>query len=112
MNTKPAGIALLALLAAALCLNAAQTNSRRALQGSIPPGAFRAKMLRQMSGTNDLHLALSLPIRNQQVLDDTVRKLYDPASPYYHQWLTGAEFAELFGPTEQDVQKVVRFAQR
>jgi subtilase family serine protease len=109
---KYIAIALLALLVAALNLNAAPENPRRALARSVPPGAFHAKLLHRLPDTNTLHLALSLPVRNQAALDETLRQLYDPSSPRYHQWLTSAEFTETFGPTPEDVQKVTRFAQR
>lgn len=109
---KPVVFIILALLIPALGLNAAQPNPRRALSRSVPPGAFHAKMLHRLPDTNTLHLALSLPLRHQTVLADTLRQLYDPSNPCYHLWLTCAEFTELFGPTPEDVQKVTRFAQR
>ena len=38
-------------------------------------------------------------------------RLSDPDSPDYRHYLSVAEFTEQFGPTEQDYQAVVNFAQ-
>jgi len=57
-----------------------------------------------------LNLAIMLPLRNQSELTSLLDRLYDPASPDYHQFLTVAQFTEQFGPTQQDYQAVVDFA--
>ena len=38
-------------------------------------------------------------------------QLYDPTSPNYHHYLTPDQFTEQFGPTQQDYQAVIAFAQ-
>jgi subtilase family serine protease len=53
---------------------------------------------------------MSLPLRNQDGLNNLLQRLYDPASPDYHQYLTPAQFSEKFGPTREDYQKAVDFA--
>ena len=58
-----------------------------------------------------LRLAIALPSHNQSVLDATLEDLYNPASPNYRHWLTADEFGQQFGPTEQEVNQVVEFAQ-
>ena len=64
---------------------------------------------RLMASTN-LNLAISLPLRNQDALAELLQRQYDPSSAQYHHWLTPEEFAEQFGPTEQDYQAVIDFA--
>ena len=58
-----------------------------------------------------MHLSIVLPLRNQAALTSLLSRLYDPSSPDYHQFLTTAQFADQFGPTQQDYQAVVAFAQ-
>ena len=44
-------------------------------------------------------------------MTNLLRQIYDPASPNYQHYLTPEEFTAQFGPTEQDYQKVISFAQ-
>lgn len=63
-----------------------------------------------VTGTQRLHLAIGLPLRNQAALAALLQQLYDPASPNYHHYLTPEQFTEMFGPSEQDYQAVIAFA--
>jgi len=63
-----------------------------------------------LPSTQRLNLAIMLPVRNHSELTSLLGRMYDPASPDYHQFLTVAQFTERFGPTEQDYQAVVAFA--
>jgi subtilase family serine protease len=63
------------------------------------------------AATTRLNLAIGLPLRNQQALAQLVQQLSDPAHPDYRHYLTPEEFAARFGPTEQDYQAVIAFAQ-
>jgi uncharacterized repeat protein (TIGR03803 family) len=49
-------------------------------------------------------------LRNKEVLTNLLQRLYDPVSSDYHHFLTPAQFAEAFGPTEEDYQAVKAFA--
>ena len=60
---------------------------------------------------NNLHLTLSLPLRNQFALDALLRDLYNPASPKYHHYLSPDEFTERFCPSQKEYDSVVRWAQ-
>jgi subtilase family serine protease len=57
-----------------------------------------------------MNLAILLPVRNQPELTNLLDRLYDPANPDYHHFLSVSEFAEAFGPSEQDYQSVIQFA--
>ncbi len=48
-------------------------------------------------------------IRTQ--LDQLLEDLYDPTSPSYQQFLTVEQFTAQFGPTQQDYDAVINFAQ-
>ena len=64
------------------------------------------------NGTDHLQLAIGLPLRNQGALGALLAQIYDPASTNYHRYLTPEEFTAQFGPTEQDYQAVVLYAQQ
>ena len=58
-----------------------------------------------------MNLSIMLPLRNQPGLTGLLSRLYDPSSPDYHHFLSVAQFTEQFGPTAEDYQAVVDFAQ-
>ncbi|MGA3283764.1 MAG: protease pro-enzyme activation domain-containing protein [Verrucomicrobiota bacterium] len=82
------------------------------LHDHVPPVVARLHLpaTGRLAETRHLHLAIGLPLRNPEALDDFLQQLYDPASPNFHQYLTPEQFTEQFGPTEQDYQTVIAFA--
>ncbi len=74
-----------------------------AVAGLTPQGRLPA--------TRNLRLAIGLPLRNQAILDELLQQLYDPQSANFHKFLTPQEFTARFGPTDQDYQAVIRFAE-
>jgi len=82
---------------------------RQFLHGHIPETVSHLQPISRFPGTNRLSLAIGLPLRNQQALDELLRQIYDPASPNFRQYLTPEQFTEQFGPTEQDYQAVIDF---
>jgi uncharacterized repeat protein (TIGR01451 family) len=82
----------------------------KALGGHVPKVVSRLSPTGRLAATNDIHLAIGLPLRNQGGLDALLEQINDPNSPNYHHYLTADEFAAQFGPTEQDYQAVVNFA--
>jgi hypothetical protein len=93
-----------------LFLATVQAQERIALPEGVaaPPGA---SVIGRLPGSQPLHLAISLPLRNQDQLDTLLQQLYDPASPSYRHFLTVQQFTEQFGPTVVDYQRVIGFAQ-
>jgi hypothetical protein len=83
----------------------------RVLRGHVPEVVARLQPVGRLPATNRLHLAIGLPLRNQTELDDLLRRIYDPASPDFRHYLTPEQFTEMFGPTEQDYQAVIAFAE-
>jgi len=85
---------------------------RQQLHGHIPPAVKRLNLqpIDRLASTNRLHLAIGLPLRNQEALAVLLQQIYDPASPQYHQYLTPEQFTEEFGPTKADYQAVMDFA--
>jgi uncharacterized membrane protein len=58
-----------------------------------------------------MSLSIVLPLRNQSDLTSLLQRLYDPTSPDYHHFLSVEQFTDRFGPTADDYQAVVAFAQ-
>jgi hypothetical protein len=85
-------------------------SGRRALPGTVPAVVPRLAAIKALAGTNRLSLAIGLPLRNRETLTNVLASLYDPAGTNFHQWLSPDQFADRFGPTEEDYQKVIRFA--
>jgi uncharacterized repeat protein (TIGR03803 family) len=80
------------------------------LHGNRPSIMARLAPVEPLSISNHLNLAIALPLRNTPELTNLLRQIYDPDGPNYHHYLTPAQFAERFGPTEKDYQAVVAFA--
>ncbi|MGD0262730.1 MAG: immunoglobulin domain-containing protein [Verrucomicrobiota bacterium] len=101
----------LAALLALLSARPAPAAGRQALPRHVPAAAANLQPIGPLAGTNSLDLAIVLPLRNQAALTSLLRELYDPASPNSHQYLTAEQFAERFGPTEQDYRALIAFAE-
>ena len=72
----------------------------------------QAQYVGPLPATQPMRLVLTLPIRNQPGLDNFLKEVYDPSSASYRQFLTVEEFTAKFGPSQQDYDEVIRFAQR
>ena len=88
----------------------AQTVGRQVVHGSIPAAARGLQPIERYPGTNQLNLAIGLPLRDPEALTSLLQQIYNPASPNYRHYLTPEEFTERFGPTEKDYQAVIAFA--
>ncbi len=80
------------------------------MHNQLPRAAATLAPLGRLPGTQRLHLALGLPLRNQAALSNLLQQLYDPSSPNYHRFLTPQQFAGQFGPTPEDYAAVEAFA--
>ena len=100
-------VAVTCLLQAA---SAAVTGSTRQLTGHVPAVVSRLTSTSRVASTNHIHLAIGLPLRNQEGLNALLAQIYDPTSSNYHHYLTPDEFVTQFGPTEADYQSVLNFA--
>jgi len=81
------------------------------LPGHVPSVVAGLKPTGRLPATNHLFVAIGLPLRNQAVLNELLRQLYDPHSTNFHKFLTPPEFTARFGPTERDYEAVIRFAE-
>jgi subtilase family serine protease len=83
------------------------------LNGHIPRAVtdLLLQPIGRLPGSTNLYLVIGLPLRNTGALTNLLEQLYNPSSPQYHHWLTPNQFAQLFGPTEQDYQAVITYAE-
>ena len=83
----------------------------KVIPGHVPAGMAGINPISRLPETNQLRLVVGLPLRHQELLDQLLEELNDPASTNYHRWLAPEEFTERFGPTPEDYEKVVHFAE-
>ena len=81
------------------------------LKGHVPAQVRGAVAVGRLAPATNLNLAIGLPLRDPAGLAEFLRQLQDPASSNFRKYVTPEQFAERFGPTEQDYEAVVAFAQ-
>jgi subtilase family serine protease len=99
------------LVATSLLCGLQEAEAGRVLNGHVPAAARTLLPMGNMPSQNHLHLALGLPVRDQAGLDAFLKDVSDPASPNFRHFLTPEQFTERFGPTQQDYQAVIDFAE-
>lgn len=95
-----------------LCLLAVPgwSAQRQRLHGHVPAAVSRLAPVGRPAADQPLRLAVGLPLRDAAGLTKLLAELHDPASPNCGRYLTPAQFADRFGPNEQDYQAVIEFA--
>jgi subtilase family serine protease len=85
------------------------SSARRAF-GHVPQNWInRSHHQGRHSATDRLHLAITLAPRDQPGLDDTLKGLYDPSDPRFHQFLKKGEFQARFAPTDAQVDSMRQY---
>ena len=88
----------------------AVANAQQVLSGHVPQAVASSRELKSVATTTRLNLAIGLPLRNQNELDELLAELQDPESPNFKHYLTAQQFAAELGPTEQDYQSLIQFS--
>ena len=101
---------VLPVIVVSLLTMPASAVDRQTLHDHVPAVVAGLTPVDRLPASQHLNLAISIPLRNQQSLTDLLRQLSDPSSPNYRKYLTPAQFAEKFGPSEKDYQAVIDFA--
>src|SRR5271163_2437651 len=80
-----------------------------ALNGNRPAEATLGSPVAHADLSMPLTMHIVLALRNRPALDRLIAEQQDPASPLYHQWLTPAQFAAQFGPSQEDFAVVAQW---
>ncbi len=89
---------------------AAPLSGRMVVGGSLPVAASAARSLGRLSQAAPMAVTFTLPLRRQGELANLLRRLADPADPAYGRYLTPAQFAAQFSPTQADYDAAVHYA--
>ena len=110
MNFRTASI-LSAAVAATLAAANAQAGAimTRHMRAEVNQGAAQPNAA--MAANQGMSLDLVLPLSNPAGLKSFLADIYNPASPNFHHFLTPSEFTAKFGPTQQDYDSVVAYAE-
>lgn len=88
--------------------------ARTILQGQVHPLARPASDQGRVSPALQLSyvtLTLAQSASQQASLDQLLREQQTPGSPNYHRWITPEEYAQRFGASQEDVNRVVAWLQ-
>ena len=95
-------------IVSAVCQAQSQSLLTRHMRDAVLNG--QAVSVGSLPASQSMRLVLTLPLRHQPELENFLGELYDPLSPSYRQFLTVGEFTARFGPSQEDYDAVVRFA--
>jgi subtilase family serine protease len=88
-----------------------QASQRKTVHtGHVASQTPQIQAFRPLAVSTNLELAITLPLHNQEALNQLLKDLYDPVSPRYHRYLNVEEFTAQFGPTDAEYQQVTAFA--
>src|ERR1700683_1831107 len=112
--TRRLGVSLLRIVALVLLVNfVCQAQGvplmTRHVRAAVRTG--QARPVGHLPATQTMRLVLVLPLRNQAEYENLLQEVYDPASLSYRQFLTVEEFTARFGPTPEDYDSVIHFAE-
>jgi subtilase family serine protease len=114
LRTKPAGRFFARTEIAMVCAAAIAAFAMVASAATTAPSASdeRAEALAELSvpaASRQLKMAAILKLHDRAGIDQLIREQQDPASPSYHRWLTPEEFAQRFGPSSAEIDRVANW---
>jgi subtilase family serine protease len=108
------GVFSLALVAALTIVSvvsqaAPQPMLTRHTRGPVVNG--EAQSLGRLPASQIMHFDVVLALRHAPELDNFLQDIYDPTSPNFRHFVSVEEFTARFGPSQEDWDAAVRFAQ-
>ena len=88
-----------------------EAQQRHVLKGHVPDAVSSSRPVERLSRSAILNLAIGLPLRAPQDLNLFLEQIADPASPNYRQYVTPEQFTDRFGPSVEDYQTLLDFAE-
>jgi len=101
-------VAVLAIVSVAS--QAAQPTMTRHTRDVVVNG--EAQSFGRMPATQTMNITVSLALRHAPELDNFLEDVYDPSSANFRHFVTPEEFAERFGPSQEDWDATVRWAKQ
>lgn len=103
-----------ALIASAVAFSFFQTHAVADTVSNLPGQVPSARISRAIEigrtvSFTPMQLAVTLKPRDGAGLVDLITRLYDPADPLYHHFLTPQQLTDQFGPTQDDVDQVTQY---
>lgn len=82
------------------------------LSGHVPDKAIaKATFLGNLEPSVQVPITFVLPLRDNEVLEDLIHRIYDPADQeHFGKYLTSEEFIKRFAPSQEDYDKVIAYA--
>jgi subtilase family serine protease len=104
-------VALVAIVSTVnvVCRAQTQTLLTRHLREAVLNG--EAKLVGQLPATQIMHFDVVLALRHQPELENFLQELYDPSSPSYRRFVTVPEFTARFGPSQENYDAAIAFAE-
>ena len=102
-------LSMAAILSAGTLDGRAQSLMTRHVRDVVQNGT--AQSVGRMPATQIMQVDIVLPLRDKAGLDTFVADVYDPSSPNFHHFLTPAETSARFGPTQENWDALVSFAE-
>ncbi len=92
---------------------AGPTSGKHVIANAVPSAVVtgRARFVAHHASAAQLHLVLSLSVRNQGALDALIVAQNMPGNPQYHHYLTRAQYAAQYAPTAAQIAQVEVWAQ-
>ncbi len=99
---------LAAVFGTAIATGQAQSVMTHHVRADVRSG--KAPAIGRMPVNQEMQLDLVLPLRDAAGLKSFLADVYSPSSPNYRHFVTPQEFTARFGPTQDDYDAVLRFA--
>lgn len=90
---------------------APQSGGRQRLSGHVTSPMMRAPRIGRLDAETPMSLVVGLPLKDRAALMAAVERVSDPTSADYGHYLTPAEFADRFGASVEDYEKVAAWAE-
>jgi kumamolisin len=70
----------------------------------------QAPSIGRLPATQSIKFDIVLPMRDPAGFESFLQELYNPSSPFYHQFLTPQDFTARFGPSQENYNALIQFA--
>jgi hypothetical protein len=86
-------------------------HGQQQLNGYVTPAIASAPLVGPVPPSTVMSLAIGLPEPDPSAVQAAIQAVTNPSSPSYKQFITPAQFATMFGPSESEYQSLIAFVQ-